>query len=468
MIGAGVSGSKKKDLRNRSFDGSRAAVVWVTVGAALLLVLSIVAIQVPTRAEEPAAWQSTTASPLAQSSCVAHSGYVYCVGGTPRACFDQPSPCDPSNPYTNEVVYAPLTSSGIGQWKNTTQYPVRASPYCVTDGGYIYCLGGATGGFGTGTRLSYYAPVSSSGVGTWTKATNSTAGHYDSCTVDSGTVYCISGVFGSFSVSYAPLSVSGIGQWTVKDFNVGNYQYGVQSTGFLDNCVMSSSYLYCMGAGNATTHTENTPWFFASISASGPGTWTETRDYLVNQSNVGSIACETNSDYVYCVGGNGQATNNFPYGAPSSAVYFAQLAGSGIGAWTQGPNYPVGIFGASCLVDSNTIYCISGQSAAADGSAVIAGSYYTSIAAPRASSSSTSSSRSPASSSSSSTSRSASATVASASTTSSSSSGGGGGGVPEFPYQLTAAAAFTLLLLASYVLVRRGTRTRSPPVGLGT
>ncbi len=42
-------------------------------------------------------------------------------------------------------------------------------------------------------------------------------------------------------------------------------------------------------------------------------------------------------------------------------------------------------------------------------------------------------------------------------TSSSSSSSGGGGGIPEFPYQLSAAAAITALLAASYLLVRSRT-----------
>jgi DNA-binding beta-propeller fold protein YncE len=48
----------------------------------------------------------------------------------------------------------------------------------------------------------------------------------------------------------------------------------------------------------------------------------------------------------------------------------------------------------------------------------------------------------------------------SSTTASTSTSASGSGGVPEFPYQLVAAAAFTLLLAASYLLVRR--RTSNP------
>jgi hypothetical protein len=49
------------------------------------------------------------------------------------------------------------------------------------------------------------------------------------------------------------------------------------------------------------------------------------------------------------------------------------------------------------------------------------------------------------------------------STTSSSSSSGGGGGVPEFPYQLSAVVAITVLVAASYLLVRSWTTSNGRP-----
>jgi DNA-binding beta-propeller fold protein YncE len=44
--------------------------------------------------------------------------------------------------------------------------------------------------------------------------------------------------------------------------------------------------------------------------------------------------------------------------------------------------------------------------------------------------------------------------------TSASGTTGGGGGIPEFPYQLVAAAVFTVRLAASYLLLRRRTTPR--------
>jgi len=57
----------------------------------------------------------------------------------------------------------------------------------------------------------------------------------------------------------------------------------------------------------------------------------------------------------------------------------------------------------------------------------------------------------------------------SSSSSSSTTASGGGGGVPEYPYQLASATIFTLLLVASYLLVRhrsapRGPVTHEPPM----
>jgi len=52
--------------------------------------------------------------------------------------------------------------------------------------------------------------------------------------------------------------------------------------------------------------------------------------------------------------------------------------------------------------------------------------------------------------------------VVTTSSSSSSSSTASGGGVPEFPYQLAIASIFTVLLAASYLLVRRRTAPRGP------
>ena len=83
-------------------------------------------------------------------------GYIYCVGAA-------------SSPI-QQVYYAPISSTGIGTWSNTTSYPVEMyAAGCSISDGYIYCVGTRK----TASEAQvYYAPISSTGIGTWTSTTS--------------------------------------------------------------------------------------------------------------------------------------------------------------------------------------------------------------------------------------------------------------------------------------------------------
>ncbi len=85
-------------------------------------------------------------------SCATSSGYVYCAGGG-----------------SSKTYYATVSGAGIGPWKSTTAYPISsaAGMQCTASNGYMYCTTG--GSFGGGGNLTYYAPVSSSGIGNWSR-----------------------------------------------------------------------------------------------------------------------------------------------------------------------------------------------------------------------------------------------------------------------------------------------------------
>ena len=74
-----------------------------------------------------------------------------------------------TSPY-NIVYYAPLSITGVGTWSSTAKYPL-ASPWaagCSINNGYIYCFGGTS--IAPYNQI-YYAPISSSGIGTWSSTT---------------------------------------------------------------------------------------------------------------------------------------------------------------------------------------------------------------------------------------------------------------------------------------------------------
>jgi len=254
-------------------------------------------------------------------SCVQYQGVLYCVGGQ-----------DPSGSDISKVFFAPVSSSGtVGAWTETTDYGAASGtsgsggtgiewPSCVQYNGYIYCMGGATNG-GIVSKV-FFAELSSSGVGPWTETTDYGAS---------------SGATGSGGLPAFQLS-----------------------------CVEDSGFAYCAGSGFGTSKV-----FYAQLSPTGVGPWTETTDYGATSGSAGtggvsiaSTACVDSSGYMYCVGG----TSSFK---PVSDVFYAPLSSSGVGPWTETTDYGassgttgsggVPIYGTSCVVYSGNIICIDGD-----------------------------------------------------------------------------------------------------------
>jgi hypothetical protein len=134
----------------------------------------ISAVLVPSVYTSPSttAWTNTTLYPDLSSmdsgyqdvnnpSCVANSGYIYCVGGGALGNG------------VNATYFAQLTPSGIGNWTGTSVYPALvASASCVTYSSYIYCINGfpSNPNGDNPVSTSFYAPLSSSGIGRWLPA----------------------------------------------------------------------------------------------------------------------------------------------------------------------------------------------------------------------------------------------------------------------------------------------------------
>ena len=89
--------------------------------------------------------------------------YIYCVGGVTTVAINATAQ---SLGNTNLTYYAPLTTSGIGTWVKGPNYPVgNDDQTCDTHGGYIYCVGGWAYYTQDVYSYVYYANVTSSGFG---------------------------------------------------------------------------------------------------------------------------------------------------------------------------------------------------------------------------------------------------------------------------------------------------------------
>jgi hypothetical protein len=242
---------------------------------------------VPRVAAQPGnlSWMQTTNYPvnIATQSCVTSAGYVYCIGGVVQNSI----PGGITIAYVNAVYYAPLSSAGVGAWSQTTSYPLSTnSQSCVVDSGYVYCIGG-------GSSAVYYAPLSSAGVGAWSQTTSYPIPVYaQGCAADSGYVYCTTGgsptVFDTSATYYASLSSSGVGTWTPTT----NYPIVEEAM----PCVTDSTYIFCITNSGF-------PVYYAQFSSAGVGAWTPTTTY---PPEVDAQSCVVDSGYVYCIGGESQ------------------------------------------------------------------------------------------------------------------------------------------------------------------
>jgi hypothetical protein len=200
-------------------------------------------------------------------SCVVDSGYIYCVGGNMSFSIPSLGPGYNRIP-TNVVVYAPITSShSVGPWQYAGEYGAGAvtNHSCVAHNGYIYCVGGQVTNdqwwqlllnpFPNTTPSSevWFAQLlPGSGVGPWQQTTSFGGGRVEnvSCSVVIGNIVCVGGSNGnggSNNVWAAPLLESGVGQWSF----VGVYPSG-RDHWEQGSCVTSSGKLYCIGGGSPT------------------------------------------------------------------------------------------------------------------------------------------------------------------------------------------------------------------------
>ncbi|MDA4131592.1 MAG: hypothetical protein OK454_00505, partial [Thaumarchaeota archaeon] len=329
----------------------------------------------PVSAETLGSWTSTTpwnnsvSSGITGESCATYSGYIYCVGG-----FLAGGP-------RSGVYYAPISSSGVGTWASTTSYPTGFDEgSCAISGGYIYCVGGETDSAGDYANAVYFASVSSSGVGTWTSTTAYPITiEQESCATSAGYIYCVGGTHDqsypytpSNAVEYASVSASGVGTWQTSTLPA-----------VLDgeSCNISSGYIYCVGGDTSLIPTPYTDLvLYASVSSSGVGAWATSTHY---PTDVTYSSCAISSGYIYCVGGfiDGSTFTN--------AVYYASVSSSGVGTWTSTSGYPTQIYLQSCAVYLGYMYCVGGQNYLGF---IQSSVYYASISSSVTSTSSTSSS----------------------------------------------------------------------------
>jgi hypothetical protein len=181
----------------------------------------------PLSASGIGSWAASTPFPYAGNpECMTDSGYIYCTSRKP----------DP--PYEHEAYYAAISSSGVGAWA-TTAPPPTATAGCASTGGYAYCFGGggcAPQGPGNDCYSpSYYAPLTASGIGTWKTTTELPTAVFSNYAITDSYMFSLSS-----PVFFASVSADGIGPWQMTT----SYPKSLGPS----NCFSSGTNLYCAHA----------------------------------------------------------------------------------------------------------------------------------------------------------------------------------------------------------------------------
>ncbi|MGC8586176.1 MAG: hypothetical protein ACP5K5_01360, partial [Candidatus Micrarchaeia archaeon] len=80
--------------------------------------------------------------------------------------------------------------------------------------------------------------------------------------------------------------------------------------------------------------------YYAPITSNGIGAWKATTSYPVP---IYGESCAVYENDIYCVGG-------LSWTGFTNATYYAPITSNGIGAWKATTSYPVPIYGESCFV----------------------------------------------------------------------------------------------------------------------
>ena len=133
-------------------------------------------------------WSPTTSFPItAWTHCVAYSGFIYCEADYNGAAI------------ADLTYYAPISTSGIGTWSAGPNYPItKEKIQCIEAMGSMICVGGGNGVGGLdgnqGVNNIYVSALSSTGLGNWMQTTSYPVTIKDhSCTTYNNYIYCIGG-----------------------------------------------------------------------------------------------------------------------------------------------------------------------------------------------------------------------------------------------------------------------------------
>ena len=291
------------------------------------------------------AWSTTTPFTTGRTAhtSVAYNGYLYVIGGR----YPAEDCCTSWMVYLNDVQKAPINADGtIGAWSATTSFTAaRYGHTSVAYNGYLYVIGGTTGG--SALNDVQKAPINADGtIGAWSTTSSFATARYGHTSVAyNGYLYVLGGSNGGNlnDVQKAHINADGtIGAWsTTSSFTTARYGH---------TSVAYNGYLYVIGgySGGVLNDVQK-----AVINADGTiGAWSTTTPFTTARYGHTSVAY---NGYLYVLGGQNSA------GTPFNDVQQAPINADGtIGAWTATTPFTAARYGHTSVAYNGYLYAIGG------------------------------------------------------------------------------------------------------------
>lgn len=288
---------------------------------------------------------------------VAYNGYLYVAGG----CTNFTVSTLTCNTTSNSTAYAPIIADGtLGQWSAGPNLPAAtAFGQLVGQSGYLYYIGGQTGGISNAVASVYKSTIGASGVPGAFSATGQAVLPENRTQIAAVTYAGFIYVAGGFnntasanrnSVYYSSINAVGdITSWSTTSNGFTNARREL-------TMVTAGAYLYIIGGYDGTN-------YFADVQVATPNTtsgnissWSYAQEIPSKQASMSAVAA---NGYIYVFGGR----NGSSSASCTNQTYFTSVNGNGtVGDWQQNPSvFSTARFGAGGAYQNGYFYVMGGN-----------------------------------------------------------------------------------------------------------